>query len=119
MACGYAGASLPIQDDPRPPAGGPGIAPLRAHHAAMDEAPRWHVLITTADGRRLFWHRAGARHTLAAALGPLWVANFKPALFQVTAEGAIIPRGSQADALEIAAVELAAAEPPPPPPTGG
>lgn len=75
----------------------------------MDEPQRWHVLITAADGRRLFWHRAGARHTLAAALGPLWIANFKPALFQVTAEGAIIPRGTLADALEISAVELAPA----------
>jgi hypothetical protein len=91
----------------------------------MDDAPRWHVLITTADGRQLYWHRAGARHTLAAALGPLWVANFKPALFQVTAAGAIIPRGSQADALEIVAVTLApAADLPPaagglPPAAGG
>ena len=68
------------------------------------------MLITTADGRRLLWHRNGARHTLAAALGPLWVANFKPALFQVTAAGAIIARGSQADALEIVAVELAPAD---------
>jgi hypothetical protein len=113
MACGYAGAMGPIQGDPAPPAGGPGIAAGPAHHAAMDDAPRWYVLITTADGRQLHWHRAGARHSLAAALGPLWVANFKPALFQVTCDGAIIPRGSQADALEIVAVALEAAAGPP------
>ncbi len=112
MPNGYAGATVPIQGDPGPPAGGPGFGARAAHHAAMDAAPRWHVLITTADGRRLHWHRAGARHTLAADLGPLWVANFKPALFQVTADGAIIPRGSQADALEIVAVALATAGPP-------
>jgi hypothetical protein len=104
----------PIQGEPGPPAGGPGIAVGCAHHAAMDDGPRWHVLITTADGRRLHWHRAGARHSLAAGLGPLWVANFKPELFQVTAAGAIIPRGSQPDALEIVAVSLAPADDGPP-----
>ncbi len=76
----------------------------------MADEPRWHVLITTADGRQLYWHRAGARHTLAAALGPVWIDNFKPALFQITAAGAIVPRGQQADALEIVAVTLVAAD---------
>jgi len=79
------------------------------HHARMDTAPRWFVLITVADGRTLYWQRAGARHSLAHALGEVWVGNFKPALFQVLPDGAIIPRGSQPGGLEIVLVALEAA----------
>lgn len=69
------------------------------------------VRITTADGRQLHWHKAGRRHQLPAELGPMWVANFKPALFQVMPDGAIVPRGATG-AADIATVAL---EPAPPP----
>jgi len=74
-------------------------------------APRWHVLIITSDGRRLRWHKQGKAHALPAELGPVWVANFKPALFQVMPDGALVARGADAQASDIARVELERAEP--------
>ena len=67
------------------------------------------IRITTADGRQLHWHKAGRRHQLPDDLGPLWVANFKPVLFQVMPDGAIVPRGT-AGAVDIAAVTLESAD---------
>jgi hypothetical protein len=75
----------------------------------MDTPPRWFVLITIAGGGTLYWHRAGVRHSLSPALGPQWVAHFKPDLFQAMPDGAIVPRGSQPGGLEILAVALEAA----------
>lgn len=69
------------------------------------------IRITTADGRQLHWHKTGRRHQLPTELGPMWVANFKPALFQVMPDGAIVPRGT-AGAVDIAAVALEPATPP-------
>lgn len=69
------------------------------------------IRITTADGRQLHWHKAGRRHQLPTELGPMWVANFKPALFQVLPDGAIVPRGT-AGAVDIAAVALEPVAPP-------
>ena len=69
-------------------------------------AARWFVRLTTADGRELHWHKGGVRHTLSPELGPHWVANFKPALFQVMPDGGIVARGSQAGAADIVAVAL-------------
>jgi len=73
-------------------------------------APRWHVAIITSDGRRLRWHKQGRAHTLPAELGPVWVANFKPALFQVMPDGALVARGADAHAADIAQVALERAE---------
>ncbi len=55
---------------------------------------RYRVLLTTADGRSLHWVKGGAVHTLDERLGPVWAANFKPALFQVAADGQLVPRGT-------------------------
>jgi hypothetical protein len=68
------------------------------------------IRITTADGRQLLWHKAGRHHQLPDELGPMWVANFKPALFQVLPDGSIVPRGATG-AADIATVAL---EPAPP-----
>jgi hypothetical protein len=70
-------------------------------------APRWRVRIIAASGRAVFWRKAGREHTLAAELGETWAANFKPALFQVMPDGAIVPRG-EPGAEDIARVELVA-----------
>jgi len=73
------------------------------------------VAITTSDGRRLRWHKQGRAHALAAELGPVWVANFRPALFQVLPDGSLIARGADALACDIVRVTVSrgwrAAEP--------
>lgn len=113
MDAGYARGTAPIhcRTDERPAAGCSGVARECRQHVGMDTAPRWYVKITTSGGGTLYWHRAGGRHTLSQALGAHWVANFKPALFQVTPEGAIIPRDSQPGGLEILGVDLETAPP--------
>jgi hypothetical protein len=75
----------------------------------MVTSPRWYVLITIPGGRTLYWHRAGTRHTLSQALGAHWIEHFKPALFQVMPDGALVPRDSQPGGLEILGVSLEAA----------
>ena len=69
----------------------------------MDQ--RWIVVIATVDGRTLHWRKGGAVHTLSPELGPIWIANFKPALFQVLDDGSIVARGS-AGAVDIREVTL-------------
>ena len=65
---------------------------------------RYRIRITLVDGREVWWHKGGAIHTLAAELAPVWVANFKPALFQGLPEGGIVPRGAPG-AVDIGRVE--------------
>ena len=55
---------------------------------------RYRVRLTTADGTSLFWHKGGRIHTLDERLGPLWIQNFKPEVFQVSADGQLVPRGT-------------------------
>ncbi|MHC5067734.1 MAG: hypothetical protein ACYTF0_04000 [Planctomycetota bacterium] len=74
----------------------------------MSDHP-WHVRITTVDGRHLLWHKGGQVHQLRAELGPTWVANFKPALFQALPDGSFVPRGSDPRAVDVIRVELEAA----------
>ncbi|MBA3710230.1 MAG: hypothetical protein H0W83_15575 [Planctomycetes bacterium] len=69
---------------------------------------RWRVVIITVDGRRLAWRKNDRIHTLSPELGPLWIANFKPAVFQVLSDGSLVPRGSSPDAVDVATVELEA-----------
>jgi len=79
----------------------------------MSSAPsagRWYVAISTSDGRRLRWHKQGRAHALPAELGPVWIANFKPALFQVMPDGALVARGADAQASDIVKVELEPAD---------
>ncbi len=72
--------------------------------------PRWRIRITDTAGRTTLWRKAGAIHSLAPELGPIWVANFKPALFQVMPDGAIVPRGADPLAADIATVALEPSE---------
>ncbi len=65
---------------------------------------RWKIRITTAAGAERWWHKGGRLHTLDESLGRMWVANFQPALFQVEADGSLVPRGSPG-ADDIARVE--------------
>ena len=65
---------------------------------------RFRVLIHPVEGEPLFWRKAGKIHTLAPEQGALWPAHFQPALFQVMADGSIVPRGTSG-AVDIRAVE--------------
>jgi len=66
--------------------------------------PRLRILLTAADGRVLPWKKQGRLNTLPEALAATWVANFKPALFQMLGDGSIVPRGSDPAAVDIVAV---------------
>jgi hypothetical protein len=68
--------------------------------------PRWRIRITTVTGAEVLWRKGGVVHSLAPELGTMWVTNFKPALFQVMPDGAIVPRGADPRAVDIAAVAL-------------
>ena len=66
---------------------------------------RFRVRLTTVDGRILHWVKAGQIHSLDERLAPIWIANFKPALFQVSPDGQLVPRGTP-DAADVAAWDL-------------
>jgi hypothetical protein len=70
-----------------------------------DPAARWRIAITAADGRRVHWRKAGRIHTLSFELGPTWVANFQPGIFQVLGDGSLVPRGTPG-AVDVAQVDL-------------
>jgi hypothetical protein len=72
---------------------------------------RWRVVITTADGRTLRWRKNDRVHSLSPELGPIWIANFRPGVFQVLADGSLVPRGTPG-ASDVAAVALEADVPP-------
>lgn len=66
---------------------------------------RWRIAITTADGRRLLWRKGGRVHTLSPELGPVWVANFRPSVFQALDDGSLVPRGTPG-AVDVASVAM-------------
>lgn len=66
---------------------------------------RFRVRLTTVDGRVLHWVKAGLIHSLDERLAPIWIANFKPALFQVSPDGQLVSRGT-AEAVDVVAWEL-------------
>lgn len=72
----------------------------------MSDNTPWHIRITTVEGDQLYWHKGGKQHVLSPELGPTWVANFKPALFQVLPDGSFVPRGADPRARDVATVEL-------------
>ena len=71
---------------------------------------RFRVRLTTVDGRVLQWVKAGQIHSLDERLAPIWIANFKPAMFQVAADGQLVPRGTPA-AVDVVAWDLEAVTP--------
>lgn len=66
---------------------------------------RWRIRIHAADGTSHWWVKAGRIHSLSPDLGPVWVANFKPELFQVLSDGQLAPRGAPGGR-DVARVEL-------------
>jgi len=71
---------------------------------------RWNIRIHTVAGDTRWWVKAGRIHSLSPDLGPVWVANFKPEVFQMLPDGQLAPRGTPG-AVEVLRVELVAASP--------
>lgn len=52
---------------------------------------RYKIKITTLDGQIFLWHKRGALHTVEEDVANVFVANFKPELFQVRPDGSLTP----------------------------
>jgi hypothetical protein len=71
-------------------------------------ARRFKIRITTADGRILYWHKRGQLHILEEDVARIFVANFKPALFQVRPDGSFdSPSASETSPVEKVEMEPA------------
>lgn len=68
------------------------------------------ILVTTVEGKLLFWHKQGKVHLLPESLAVTWVEKFKPHLFDILPSGEMVGAGRDASALKIAKVEKAPAE---------
>ena len=76
----------------------------------MPDDKLYKILVTTADGKTLFWHKQGKIHLLPESLAVTWVEKFKPHLFDILASGEMVGAGRDPNALKIAKVERAPAE---------
>ena len=52
---------------------------------------RYKIKVTTQDGRVFYWHKRGELHTVEEDVANVFVANFKPELFQVREDGTLSP----------------------------
>lgn len=52
---------------------------------------RYKIKITAVDGRTFYWHKRGMLHTVEEDVATIFVANFKPELFQVRPDGSLSP----------------------------
>ncbi len=52
---------------------------------------RYKIKITTQSGLVIYWVKRGRVHTLGRELADMWVKNFKPAIFQVSKDGKLMP----------------------------
>ncbi len=71
----------------------------------MADESLFKILVTTADGRSLFWHKQGKIHLLPESLAITWVEKFKPHLFDILPSGEMMGAGRDPLALKIAKVE--------------
>lgn len=56
----------------------------------LGSAPRrYKIKITAEDGRTFYWHKRGQIHTVEEDVATIFVANFKPGLFQVLPDGSL------------------------------
>ena len=49
------------------------------------------IRITTVGGETLYWHKRGRLHTVEEDVADIFVASFKPELFQVRPDGSLSP----------------------------
>jgi hypothetical protein len=73
--------------------------------AVTTDEPLYKILVTTADGRTLFWHKQGKVYLLPAALAITWLEKFKPNLFDILPTGEMVGAGRDPNALRIAKIE--------------
>ena len=52
---------------------------------------RYKIRITTEDGETLYWNKRGGVHIVDEDVAQIFVANFKPELFQVLPDGSLTP----------------------------
>ena len=52
---------------------------------------RYKIKITAEDGQTFYWHKRGQLHTVESDVAEIFVANFKPELFQVRPDGSLHP----------------------------
>jgi hypothetical protein len=52
-------------------------------------ARRYRIRITTVDGEVLYWHKRGEVHVVDEDVARVFVASFKPELFQVLPDGSL------------------------------
>ena len=51
------------------------------------EERRYKIRVTTEDGKVLYWHKGGQLHVIDEDVARIFVANFKPEIFEVRADG--------------------------------
>ena len=66
---------------------------------------RFKIKVTTEDGRVFYWHKRGQLHVVDEDVAALFIANFKPALFQVKPDGTLAPP-SAGETFPIRTVEM-------------
>jgi len=54
-------------------------------------ARRFKIRITTEDGAVVYWHKRGELHLVEEDVARIFVANFKPELFQALPDGHLTP----------------------------
>ena len=54
-------------------------------------ARRYKIKILADDGRVFYWHKRGQLHLVDEDVATIFVANFKPAVFQVKVDGTLAP----------------------------
>ncbi len=64
----------------------------------------YQILVTTADGQTLTWHKSGKPHFLPENLAVTWVEKFKPHLFDILPTGEMVGAGRDPQALKIVKV---------------
>jgi len=69
------------------------------------EEKKYKILVTTADGQTLFWHKQGKIHLLDEDLAATWVEKFKPHLFDILPNGEMAGAGRNPTAFKISKVE--------------
>jgi hypothetical protein len=55
----------------------------------------YQIQFTLEDGRKVIWHKGGKPHLLPEELVDTWIENFKPEIFQVTADGNLVGVGRE------------------------
>ena len=67
---------------------------------------RYKIKVTTDSGIQVYWVKGGKLHTLTRELAEIWVKNFKPSIYRVTARGEFTTPSSGIESFPIDRVEM-------------